>query len=79
VSDPLHWAEYGIFSVNEYIKYDTVNLAYELHKAIYGFKPNYAELSAMSLEELDALIVRIKASPLVTSLYEENPADPFVW
>lgn len=75
VSDPLHWAEYGIFSVDEFIKYEAVNLAYELHKDRYGFKPNYAELKAMTLEELDAYTARLSAIPV----QEEVSSDPFIW
>jgi hypothetical protein len=59
VSDPAHWAEYGVFTVDEFIKYDTIDLVYELTRSRYGFKPNYAELKKMSLEELSAEAKRL--------------------
>lgn len=74
VSDPSHWAEYGIFSVDEFVKYETVNLAYELHKDRYGFKPNYGELKKMSLAELDEMIESLSAIPVMA-----ESVDSYEW
>jgi hypothetical protein len=64
VTDLAHWAGYEIFTVAEFERYETMALAYELHKDRYGFKPNWSELKRMPLEELDAMIERLSAIPV---------------
>lgn len=63
VADADHWASYGVFSVAQYEHQMSCELAYDLHKDRYGFKPNYAELKSMTLEELDSYIERLSAEP----------------
>ncbi|MCP4831738.1 MAG: hypothetical protein GY886_05940 [Gammaproteobacteria bacterium] len=59
VSDPAHWAEFGVFSIAEYERQSLISYISDAHKDAYGFRPrgyNYAEWSIADLEaEADRL------------------------
>ena len=59
VSDPAHWAEFGVFTIEQYERQSLISYISDAHKDAYGFRPrgyNYAEWSIADLEaEADRL------------------------
>lgn len=54
VSDPAHWANYGIFTIEQYERDSLISYISDAHKDAYGFRPrgyNYAEWSMEALQE----------------------------
>ncbi len=54
VSDPAHWAEFGVFTIAEYERQSLISYISDAHKDAYGFRPrgyNYAEWTVAQLEE----------------------------
>lgn len=54
VSDPAHWAERDVFTVEQYERYELMSYISDAHKDAYGFRPrgyNFAEWSIAQLEE----------------------------
>ena len=56
VSDPEHWAEYNIFTVEQYEHYQLKMAVWEMYKDVHGFRPRHMGLSEMTTEELEAEI-----------------------
>jgi hypothetical protein len=54
VSDPEHWAKYGVHTVQDFEKYQVASGVYDLHKEVHGFKPSWGELMKLSVEVLEA-------------------------
>jgi hypothetical protein len=52
VEDLEHWAEVGVRTVEDYIKYELATEIYEGTKYAYGFKPNWSALMNCSVDEL---------------------------
>ena len=59
VSDPAHWAEFGVFTIEQYERQSLISYISDAHKDAYGFRPrgyNYAEWTIADLEaEADRL------------------------
>jgi len=52
VSDPDHWAEYGIYTVAQYERYNLEQDVWELYKDVHGFRPRH--MDSMSDAELES-------------------------
>ena len=52
VSDPAHWAEYGIYTIYEYEFYMAVTEYVEGHKDIYGVKARWFTGEGMTLVQV---------------------------
>lgn len=59
VSDPAHWAEYGIFTIEQYEHDAAASTVYDMTKETFGYKPSWDALMAMTIDELHAEIDRI--------------------
>lgn len=55
VSDPAHWAEMGVFTVEQYKRDSLISYISDGHKDAYGFRPRHYDWDAMSMAELEAL------------------------
>lgn len=55
VSDPAHWAEMGVVTVEDYKRYQLISYISDAHKDAYGFRPRHFDYDAMSINELEAL------------------------
>ena len=54
VSDPAHWADFGVYTIEEYERQSLISYISDAHKDAYGFRPrdyNYAEWTMAQLEE----------------------------
>jgi hypothetical protein len=54
VSDPAHWAEFDVFTIEDYKRYSLISYISDGHKDAYGFRPrgeNYYEWSTEALTE----------------------------
>ena len=59
VTDPAHWAEYGIFSVDQYEHYMASMSHYDVFKRVHGFRPRHIDYDAMTTEEIMAEVDRM--------------------
>ena len=54
VTDPTHWASYGVYTVEDFERYELETYIYEGHKDAYGVKGRHYDFKNMSLTELKA-------------------------
>ena len=54
VEDPAHWAEFGVYTVEDYTKFQLAAAIADLSKSAYGYK-NRVDWKTTSLEELERL------------------------
>ena len=54
VTDPAHWAEYGVHTVADYERYELETYIYEGHKDAFGTKGRHYDFKNMTMEELKA-------------------------
>lgn len=54
VSDPAHWAEMNVFTVEDYQRYQQISYISDTHKEVYGFRPRGYDWDNMSMDELKA-------------------------
>lgn len=54
VTDPAHWAEYGVHTVEDYERYQLETYIYEAHKDAFGVKGRHYDFKSMSLAQLEA-------------------------
>ena len=54
VSDPAHWAEMDVFTVEDYQRYQQISYISDAHKDAYGFRPRGYDWDNMSMDELKA-------------------------
>jgi hypothetical protein len=52
-TDLADWAEWGITTADELEKYLAVSDVFESTRSLFGYKPSWATLMEMTLEELD--------------------------
>jgi hypothetical protein len=52
VDDPAHWAEYKIFTVDQFDHYMAAIDLYEATREKYGYKPSWSHLMQMTTEQL---------------------------
>ena len=52
VSDPAHWEEYGITTIEGYERHCLISSISDGYKETHGFRPRFMRLGEMSLEEL---------------------------
>jgi hypothetical protein len=72
VDDIEHWRSYGIHSVEDYDRYQLVNVIVDLHKDAFGFKPSYGELMSMTTEDLQEQLISVERSLKATMEGEAN-------
>jgi len=54
VTDPAHWAEYGVYTVEDFKRYELETYIYEGHKDAFGTKGRHYDFKNMTMEELKA-------------------------
>lgn len=59
VTDPEHWASYGIYSVAQYNHYMASMSHYDVFKSVHGFRPRHIDYDAMTTEEIMADVDRM--------------------
>ena len=74
VTDPAHWAEYGVYTVEDYERYELETYIYEGHKDAFGTKGRHYDFKNMSLEELKAEADYI-SNAVKTAMQEEAEAE----
>ena len=52
VSDPAHWAEMDVFTVEDYKRSQLISYISDAHKEAYGFRPRGYDWDNMSMDEL---------------------------
>lgn len=59
VSDPAHWAGYGITTVAQYEHYMAAETYIDMFKEANGIKPRWIDFSQMTLAEIELDIARL--------------------
>ena len=81
VSDPAHWAEFGVFNIEQYKRQSLISYISDAHKDAYGFRPrgfNYAEWSIADLEdEADRLSVAVTKAIEAEKVQENRAVEAF--
>jgi len=65
VEEAEYWAESGITTYEQMEKYLLVSDVFEGTRDVYGYKPNWSDLQAMSIEELEAECDAISAEAAI--------------
>jgi hypothetical protein len=56
VSDPAHWAEYGITTVAQYEHHMVAETYIDVYKSVHGIKPRWVDFEALSTEEISDML-----------------------
>ena len=51
-TDPTHWAEYGVSTVEQYKRYELESTIWDVYKDVHGIRPRGIDFSLMSMNEL---------------------------
>lgn len=60
--DLKYWADQGINSIEDFEHDDLVTTVYETTKSVWGYKPNWSDLKAMSNDALKAEAASLQAA-----------------
>lgn len=52
VEDLDHWAEYDVYTVEDFERWELETLIWDVYKDAYGYRPRHMDFKAMSIEEL---------------------------
>lgn len=55
VEDLAHWAEYGVFTVAQFQRYELETMIWDMYKEVTGFRPRHLDFKSMSDKELNDL------------------------
>ena len=69
-TDLAHWAEYGIYTIAQYERYNMESTIWDLYKDVHGIRPRWMNFEAMSDAELEA-----EYNSLLVELEEENKRE----
>ena len=72
--DPAHWAQYEVYTVEEYELYMARAGLYDYHKDAYGFRPNWGWVCSLSLDEIEEEMNRLEVV-VVESIEREKEWD----
>lgn len=74
MTDLEAWAEMGVHSVEDFIKYQHVSYVYETTREVYGYKPSWSGLMGLTLDEVKAEADRISKEAEEYALIAEGAA-----
>ena len=78
VDDPAHWAEMGVFNIDQYERQSLISYISDAHKDAHGFRPRHFDYESMSMDELKALADRISDEVAESiKLEEEREASAY--
>ena len=52
VEDLAHWDEIGVYTVEDFKRYDLIQLIWEMYKDVTGIRPSHIDFDSMSMEDL---------------------------
>jgi hypothetical protein len=56
VEDLDHWAQYGVYSVEQFERYELESTYYELYKDVNGISPRWVQFDQLSNQDLENMI-----------------------
>jgi len=62
VEDVEFWAESGVHTVEDFIKYDLATEIYEITKSAYGYRENWGKLMELETSELQVILANLQKS-----------------
>ena len=74
VSDPEHWAEYGIFNIAQYERYSLESYIYDAYKDAHGFRPRHIDFKSMSMDELEKMADQV-SEEVAESIKQREQAE----
>ena len=77
--DLAHWAEIGVLTMRDFLRYEMETQYSDLHKDAYGFRPRGVNLSEWSYEELaeetDRLMCELENQAAYEAEYKARQAE----
>lgn len=77
--DLAHWAEIGVLTMRDFLRYEMETQYSDLHKDAYGFRPRGVNLSEWSYEELseetDRLMHELENQAAYEAKYQARQAE----
>jgi hypothetical protein len=55
VTDPAHWATYGITTIAQYERHCLVSSIWDAYKEAHGIRPRWVDFDSLSMEELQKM------------------------
>jgi hypothetical protein len=80
VEDAAHWAEYGIYTIAQYNRNDTVSFIWDLYKDVHGFRPRSIKFDVMTDAQLDTMqqeLLNYQRQQQEQSDYEQDAFDAY--
>jgi hypothetical protein len=53
VEDLAHWAEIGVHTVEDFKRYDLIQMIWEMYKDVTGIRPRHMNFDSMSMADLE--------------------------
>ena len=76
-TDLVRWASCGVTTSEELEHYLLVSNLFEMKREVYGYKPSWASLSALTTEELESELTLLE-SVAETQLQQEEEHDAWI-
>ena len=77
--DLAHWAEIGVLTMRDFLRYEMETQYWDLHKDVYGFRPRGVNFSEWSYEELveetDRLMHELENQAAYEAEYQVRQAE----
>jgi hypothetical protein len=73
VEDLNHWAEIGVFTVEDFKRYDLIQIIWEMYRDVTGIRPRHVDFDSMSYEDL------VQEADYLSSQMERAIADEEDW
>lgn len=73
VEDLSHWAEIGVHTVEDFKRYDLIQMIWEMYKDVTGIRPRHMDFDSMSYEDL------VKEADYLSSQMDRAIAEDEAW
>ena len=74
-ADVAFWAEYGVYTVEEFELFEARGVIWDLYKSVHGIRPRWMNLNEMTLEELNHEIEKLQEELVAQREAEEAEAE----
>jgi len=72
VEDLAHWAEIGVYTVEDFKRYDLETMIWEMYKDVTGIRPRHLDMKAMTMEQLEAFADSLGKQMEASIAYDEE-------
>jgi hypothetical protein len=78
VTDPAHWAQYGVTTVTQYERFQLESSIWDLYKDVHGYRPRHLDLNQCTDAELERLyqdLIQLLQEAQAAEAAEQAQAD----